>query len=452
METRQAEELVMRLAAALRASSLYAGTHPIVQRNVDALSSAFEQPFSRGLQVTMGFLGHDIIVDRTRLKSSELLAGLVRYLQERRVEKITFSRDMGKDGLRTFVGILAERDSRPLADRLAAAGVRGIGVGVLAPDEAPAVQETGLMAAKKVYSAAVDAAQSLWGSAEAGEQPDPSAAQTIINTLASAVSNDRVSMMALTSIKTHDAYTFTHMVNVSVLTMAQARALGIEGPLLQEFGLAGLMHDIGKVRTPADILTKPDRLTDEEMRIMKRHVVDGAQILRRTPEMPALAAVVAFEHHLKQDLSGYPENIGSRTLNLCTMLVSIADVFDALRSKRAYRDGLPADRVRVMLSEQSGTAFEPELLRRFVSLMGIFPIGTLVRLHSGEVGIVTAEHPADPFRPQVKVVLDGNGEHVPEPLVINIWERDVQGRHPYSVVEAVSPDTVGLDPLLLLPS
>ena len=103
------------------------------------------------------------------------------------------------------------------------------------------------------------------------------------------------------------------------------------------------MHDIGKVNTPLEVLNKPDKLTKDEFEIMKRHVVDGAHILRRTPEMPALAPIVAFEHHLKQDLSGYPEKIGSRKLNLCTMIVSIADVFDALRSNRPYREGLATD-------------------------------------------------------------------------------------------------------------
>jgi putative nucleotidyltransferase with HDIG domain len=254
-------------------------------------------------------------------------------------------------------------------------------------------------------------------------------------------------MIALTSIKAHDSYTFSHMVNVSLLTMAQARTLGISGSLLREFGVAGLMHDIGKVKTPPEILNKPGRLTDEEMKVVKRHVVDGAQILRHTPDMPALAPVVAFEHHLGQHLKGYPEGIGGRKLNLCTMLVSISDVFDALRTNRAYRDGLPSDRVRAMLAEQSGTAFEPTLLRRFITLMGIFPIGTFVRLQSGDVGIVTHEHATDPFRPQIRVVLDGDGLRLPVPVLVNTWERDDRGNHPHTVIEAVDPGSVGLDPL-----
>jgi putative nucleotidyltransferase with HDIG domain len=237
---------------------------------------------------------------------------------------------------------------------------------------------------------------------------------------------------------------------VSALAMAQARALNIDGPLLREFGFAALMHDIGKVNTPLEILNKPGKLTNDEFDVMKRHVVDGAHILRRTPEMPALAPIVAFEHHLKQDLSGYPEKIGSRKLNLCTMIVSIADVFDALRSNRPYREGMATVRIRSIMGEQGNPAFNQPLLKRFVNLMGLFPVGNLVRLSKGELAVVTAEHPSDPFRPQVKIIADRSGEMLEAPLLANTWERDARGEHAYAVVEAVDPESSDIDPLKYL--
>ena len=168
------------------------------------------------------------------------------------------------------------------------------------------------------------------------------------------------------------------MVNVSILTMAQARALGIEGTLLREFGLAALMHDIGKVRTPIEILNKPDKLTDDEFAVMRMHVVDGAEILRRTPEMPPLAPVVAFEHHLRLDGTGYPVGVKRATLNLGTMLCSIADVYDAMRSQRAYQESFPTDRILAVLKRNDGMQFDQHLVRRFSQLMGIYPPGNLV--------------------------------------------------------------------------
>src|SRR4029079_1043116 len=149
--------------------------------------------------------------------------------------------------------------------------------------------------------------------------------------------------------KDYDNYTFTHMVNVSILTMGQARGLGIDGPLLREFGLAALMPDIGKVRTPKEILNKPEKLTDAEFEIMKRHVVDGAEILRMTPDVPALAPVVAVEHPPLIAGSGYPGRVKRSSLNVGTMLCSIADVYDAMRSQRQYQQAFPTDRLVAVL-------------------------------------------------------------------------------------------------------
>lgn len=309
---------------------------------------------------------------------------------------------------------------------------------------------TGIAAARQVYGSAVETAETLWLAAKAGDKPDPNAARRTIDSLARLVAQDRTSLMALTALKRYDNYTFTHMVNVSVLAMAQARSLNLEGPMIREFGFAALMHDIGKVNTPLDVLNKPDKLTKDEFDQMKQHVVDGAHILRRTPEMPALVPVVAFEHHLRQDLSGYPENIGHRDLNLCTQIVSIADVYDALRSNRIYREGLPSERIRAIMTQKDSPAFHTKLLRRFINLMGLFPVGTLVRLSNDEVAVVTHEHPTDPFRPQVKVLLDRLGQAHETPTIVNTWEADAHGNFHFAVVEAVDPDTVQIDPLSFL--
>ena len=451
MEQKKAEELVRRLAAALRGTELYAPTHPLVQRGIDALSSAAIEGLQSAPSVVVAFIGDEIVVDATRLpKGSATMVGFARDLREREIEKITFTRGVTKEEVRGLIAVLSDRKSPvPLIDRLSARGVRHVALGRVVVEEV-SDEQAGIAAARKVYSSAVETAETLWQAAKAGDKPDPGAAKKIIDGLARLVTQDRTSLMALTALKKYDNYTFTHMVNVSALAMAQARALNIEGTLLREFGFAALMHDIGKVNTPLEVLNKPDKLTKEEFDIMKRHVIDGAHILRRTPEMPALAPIVAFEHHLKQDLSGYPEKIGSRKLNLCTMIVSIADVFDALRSTRPYRKGLATDRIRNIMGEQDNPAFNPTLLKRFVNLMGLFPVGNLVRLSTEELAVVTAEHPTDPFRPQVKLLTDTKGNMLEEPLLTNTWERDSRGEHPRAVVEAVDPEEAGIDPLTYL--
>jgi len=448
MERTDAEELIRRLAAALRGTELYSPAHPIVQRGIDAFTAAATDRLQRVPSIVVGFIGDEVVVDGTRLpRGTASLIGFARDLRDRGIEKMTLSRGLSRSEVGQLIAAFTDRTSSvDLPERLNALGVRHVTLGRIVLDEVDDDQ-AGIAAARRVYGAAVETAETLWNAAKAGDQPDPGAARKIIDGLARLVTQDRTSLMALTALKRYDNYTFTHMVNVAALAMAQARALNIDGPLLREFGFAALMHDIGKVNTPLEVLNKPGKLTSDEFEIMKRHVIDGAHILRRTPEMPALAPIVAFEHHLKQDLSGYPEKIASRKLNLCTMIVSIADVFDALRSNRPYREGLASVRIRNIMGEQGNPAFNQLLLKRFVNLVGLFPVGNLVRLGHGEIAVVSAEHPTDPFRPQVKILVDDGGDPLEEPLLANTWERDARGEYPFAVIEAVDPETIDLDPL-----
>jgi putative nucleotidyltransferase with HDIG domain len=264
------------------------------------------------------------------------------------------------------------------------------------------------------------------------------------------VSQNRTALLALTTLKNYDNYTFTHMVNVSILTMGQARALGIDGPLLREFGMAALMHDIGKVRTPLEVLNKPDKLTDEEFAVMKRHVVDGAEILRATPDIPALAPVIAFEHHLRTDGTGYPAGVKRPTLNVGTMLCSIADVYDAMRSQRKYQQAFPSERILEVMKRNDGKQFDQNLVRRFTQLIGIYPTGNLVRLNTGETAVVVKIYAPDPHRPQVRVIIDRRGARVEHPYDVNLWQNSEDEGVPATVAAPLDPADVGVDPLTFL--
>jgi putative nucleotidyltransferase with HDIG domain len=229
--------------------------------------------------------------------------------------------------------------------------------------------------------------------------------------------------------------------------MSQARALGIDGATLRELGLAALMHDIGKVRTPTEVLNKPDKLTDAEFAIMKMHVVDGAEILRRTPEMPSVAPVIAFEHHLRLDGTGYPVGASRTGLNIGTMLCSIADVYDAMRSQRAYQQAFPSDRILEVMKRNDGLQFDQHLVRRFTQLLGIYPPGNLVRLDNGAIAVVTAVHAPDPFKPRVKVLIASTGERLETPFEINLWEATEDRPGPKSVGACLDPAEFDIDPL-----
>ncbi len=244
----------------------------------------------------------------------------------------------------------------------------------------------------------------------------------MIDGLAQAVAQNRTALLALTTLKNYDNYTFTHMVNVSILTMGQARGLGIDGPLLREFGLAALMHDIGKVRTPIEILNKPDKLTTDEFTIMKRHVVDGAEILRMTPDVPALARSSPSSITCGPTDPDTPGGVSRPALNVGTMLCSIADVYDAMRSQRGYQQSFPTERILEVLKRNDGQQFDQNLVRRFVQLIGIYPAGNLVRLNTGEVAVVRTVYAPDPFRPAVRVLIGRDGKRLELPYELNLWK------------------------------
>jgi putative nucleotidyltransferase with HDIG domain len=384
----QSEEVLRRLASGVRAAQLYAADHPLIARNVEGLLTAL-QPLHQQLgPVTIGIVGGDLVVADTPLpKASAGMGEFIKRLKDHEIERVVFERGLAADEARRFMLAVARLGARGAAP--AAWNFPHVRVGRLTAEER---RDDGigsdLAAIRQLYSNAVSAAEAAWESAGTEGKPDLPTALEAVEGLSEAVTENRTALVALTAMRNYDNYTFTHMVNVSILTMGQARALGIEGRLLREFGLSALMHDIGKVRTPKEILNKPDKLTDDEFAIMRRHTVDGAEILRRTPEMPILAPVVAFEHHLRMDGTGYPFQARRQTLNLGTMLCGISDVYDAMRSQRSYQQAFPSDRIIAVLQHNDGTQFDQHLVRRFVQLLGIYPPGNLVRLTTGEIAVV----------------------------------------------------------------
>lgn len=443
----QSEELLRRLASGVRAAQLYAPNHPLVGRNVEGLLATFKPLQQQFGTVTIGIVGSDLVVADTPLpKASAGMGEFIRRLKEHKIERIVFERDVGADEVQRFMLAIAHLGAG--GERVADWRFPHIRVGRLTAEDRHADGIGSDMAAiRQLYSNAVSAAETAWESAGVEGQPDLPAALEAVEGLSEAVTQNRTALVALTAMRNYDNYTFTHMVNVSILTMGQARALGIEGRLLREFGLSALMHDIGKVRTPKEILNKPDKLTDDEFAIMKRHTVDGAEILRRTPEMPILAPVVAFEHHLRMDGTGYPERVRRQVLNLGTMLCGISDVYDAMRSQRSYQKAFPSDRIIAVLQRNDGTQFDQHLVRRFTQLLGIYPPGNLVRLSTGEVAVVLQVHAPDPYRPRVKVLFGRDGAQLDLPYERNLWEPPQEGVELDSVEAPVDPADFAIDPL-----
>jgi putative nucleotidyltransferase with HDIG domain len=446
------DDLLRRFGAALRGAQLYAPSHPIVTRNLDSLHESLRGLCQHDGTVVIGVLGDELIVgDLPMSKASASMGELIRRLSALGIERITISREITADELKTFVEKFGRIEKTPGKEKTEDAAAQlesaNIKVGRVTMQERAPDEVSDASTLRKMYAEAVSVASTVWENAKTEARPDPTQAQNMVDGLAQAVLQNRSALLALTALKDYDNYTFTHMVNVSILTMAQARGLGIDGPLLREFGLAALMHDIGKVKTPAEILNKPAKLTDEEFAIMKRHTVDGAEILRGTPDIPALAPVVAFEHHLRIDGTGYPEKVSRPSLNLATMLCGIADVYDAMRSQRKYQQAFPSDRILIVLQKNDGSQFDPHLVRRFVQLLGIYPVGNLVKLDTDEVAIVLQVHAPDPYKPKVRVLFGADGNRLELPRDVNLWETEAGTQRASSVIAPLNPADYGVDPL-----
>jgi putative nucleotidyltransferase with HDIG domain len=306
-----------------------------------------------------------------------------------------------------------------------------------------------LAALHRLYDDAVSVAGALWDSADVEGEPDATLALSMIDGLAAALDEHRTALIALSTFK-HPEYTiFTHMVNVAILTMLQADGLGIDRAMLRELGLAALLHDIGKVRTPDEILHKPDKLSEWEFEIMKRHTIDGATILDRTPDIPSVAPIVAFEHHLRLDGSGYPDRPARGSLNVGTMICSIADVYDAMRSERRYQQSVSIDRVLEVLTRNDGQHFDRNLVDRFIRLVGVYPVGTLVRLSTGDIAVVLKTYAFDLLRPRIRVVTDRAGQPLAAPRDLNLWEA-TDADDAVSIVGSLDPADYPFDALAFL--
>jgi putative nucleotidyltransferase with HDIG domain len=446
-----ADQFLRRFAAAVRSAQLYSARHPIIGRNIAALSAAIDMLHAAQATITIGIVGSEVVVGDVPVGKAESLGDVIRRLQTSGIERIVIERGVSIDEITGLVHALASVEARRTGGPGDFPGFAHIRVGRIQVEDRVEGNLADMATIRRLYSDAVSLAGQVWESASTEHQPDATAARAMIDGLAHAVAQNRTALVALTALKQYDNYTFTHMVNVSILTMGQARGLGIDGSLLREFGLAALMHDIGKVKTPAEILNKPDKLTDAEFAIMKRHVVDGAEILRATPEIPVLAPVVAFEHHLRLDASGYPVGVARPTLNICTMLCSIADVYDAMRSQRRYQQAFPTERILEVLKRNDGTQFDQNLVRRFVQLIGIYPAGNMVHLDSGEIAVVVETYAPDPYRPHVRVLFDPQGKKLTFPYDVNLWETaGIDDGRPSAVRGPVDPADYAVDPLALI--
>ena len=252
--------------------------------------------------------------------------------------------------------------------------------------------------------------------------------------------------ICLTQLKQRDEYTAQHSINVSVLALTLARHLGLNRDDMETLGVAALLHDIGKIKTPLEVLNKPDRLTSDELDIMKQHPLIGRQMLENRYQLPYHIADVAFSHHERISGEGYPRGLKTDEISVFSKMVAIVDVYDAITSDRCYHDGISPTQALTKMYNWRLTDFDGELLEQFIQCVGIYPVGTVVELTSGEVGLVISVNPESRLKPKVNVLLDREKRPIFPHRVVDLASG--QSNDPESncaVRQVLAPDAYGIN-------
>ncbi|WOF79733.1 HD-GYP domain-containing protein [Pseudomonas sp. FeN3W] len=261
--------------------------------------------------------------------------------------------------------------------------------------------------------------------------------------LASILRNESA-MLWLIRLKNKDLYTSLHCLSVSIMAMGFGNHLGLQDDKLQLLGMAGLLHDVGKMRIDPEILNKPGKLTAEEFEVIKLHPVFGLEALRAQPGIPEAALHAAYGHHERLDGTGYPLGSGPAQISYMTRIITIVDAFDAITSHRAYDCARPVQSAFEILRSASGRQFDEDLVREFIRWLGAFPVGTLVELHTGEVAVVVEKHRQYQLRPRVVVLRDAAKQRcTPRYLDLAQLTVDEEGA-PYRISAGLPDGSFGL--------
>jgi HD-GYP domain-containing protein (c-di-GMP phosphodiesterase class II) len=455
--------LLLTLYAALRSLKLYPLENTAVQRALDDLTHAADQLLEREPELEVRLSGDFIFVNSTRLRleldNYASFSNILTTLRAADIGVLHVRRGVERRDWQAFLSILISLGERQLAEpfhelaqRMGAAGIAAIGVEPAQPvPESLDEQQRAREVAKRTYTHGVAVAREVVTSVRMGRATSVKKVKRAVQLIVDQVLNNETSLMGLTTIRDYDEYTFQHSVNVCIFSVALGKKLGLSKLQLYDLGMAALMHDIGKARIPVEILNKTSGLDDREWRIMQAHPWFGALTLfslRGYDEIPYRAILVAHEHHMKTDLTGYPRAIRPRQLGIFSRIVSVADGFDAATTRRSYQTvPIEPDQVLREMWENPRRGYDPVLVKALINLIGIYPVGTCVILDTLEVAVVSAANPdgAQLNRPLVRIALDADGAMQALPgRQVDLAEQDASGAYLRSIVKVTNPSRYGI--------
>jgi len=296
-----------------------------------------------------------------------------------------------------------------------------------------------------VYKDARGWVDTMLEDARLGESIDTERAKELVTALAEQVITNPDALVWLTHLRNRDEYTATHCINVCILSLSFGRDLGLDDTQLHRLGMGALLHDIGKMQVPDEILNKPGRLTKEEFEVMMGHPSHGHAMLVDDHDLDDDCLHIVLHHHERLDGNGYPNGMPGDDIPQLTRIASIVDVYDAITSDRCYHDGVAPALALENLFKWSAGNYDVSLLEKFIKCLGIYPIGSVVRLNTRAVGVVVATDADHRIKPIVLLAADGNGKpYLPRRLVnlsSAVWEKSGQAM---SIVEVLEPGSLGI--------
>jgi HD-GYP domain-containing protein (c-di-GMP phosphodiesterase class II) len=362
------------LNGAVSNTRLYAADHPQVLRYLERAYNQLQGVLKTQATLTFLVVDDEVIIDNRAVTArTPQLEQFVQLLKQGAIERLTFSSGLTIQELTQLVGDLASTHNEVVrstpAIKLGKVMVQPVS-GTEQPDAALSLESRQrLEALADLRCHSLDDLRDTYKRIQGSHDISPMGLSEMVQGFLNAMLRNVNPLRMLASLKSSDEYTFTHAINVCILTMAQAEALGIGGRLLHDIGVAASLHDAGKMFISDDILNKPDKLTDEEWHHMRTHSAQGAQYILRLSGIPKLAFLAALEHHIRYDGSGYPDLGKGWQPNIVSQMIAIADVFDAMRSRRPYKESKPDALIVKILKQESGSTFNPHLVRNFLQLI-----------------------------------------------------------------------------------
>jgi len=397
--------------SAIQAAKFYSVDHPQFKDMVKRAARNLEEVLKEKKEIAIGIIGNELAWEEEILFDlSQKIGSLLLYLKERGIERMTFEAPLDEQELSRFVAALTNpsiKSCEDPQDYLTQSGVRNIKVGkILAAAVAPAAARSKKEEVREHYDASAQSATQAIESMLEEKMINSLDLGLSMLDLMDSFSGKNQKFLGLISVKEKDTVTFAHLLNVSVLSMHLASKMGYSKDEVLDLGNAALFHDIGKIFVSRKILKKKGSLSEAEFSIIHDHTVQGAEILLKYKEtLGMLPAIVAFEHHLRYDLKGYPRLSFPYQPHPASFIVSFCDVYDVLSQKRTYKQDFPPLHIYVLMTKEKGKLLDPEVVDEFFRAMGVWPIGTIVVLSDDRIAVVREANATDIFRPKVKVIV-----------------------------------------------